>query len=226
MTETRRFGDYQVSLLIDGRFEASPDLIIHIEGVAARNRALARRGSSSLRIDVNCFHLRRSDSMGLVDAGAGSAWGSDFGHARTQLAAMGVGPADIDWVLLTHLHPDHVLGLLDGGAAYLPRASILVPQTDLAYFGEPANADGLAADKRQAFEITRILQAAYGARLQTIEAHGLPPAIEAIPLPGHSPGHTGVSGSRRQTAAPAFGRYAAPRRPPAGGSEYRAAVRR
>jgi glyoxylase-like metal-dependent hydrolase (beta-lactamase superfamily II) len=142
---------------------------------------------------VNCFLLRGPDGLTLVDAGIGPAWGPAFGHARIALQALGVAPEQIGRVLLTHLHTDHVLGLLDGQAAFFPRAEILIPGTDLAYFTAAAVRATLPEDRQQPFDITAGLLAAYDGRITIIEAGDVPgmPGIDLLPLPGHTPGHSG-----------------------------------
>jgi glyoxylase-like metal-dependent hydrolase (beta-lactamase superfamily II) len=67
----------------------------------------------------------------LIDAGGGHLLGPDTGHVAVYLAAAQTDPADIDHVLLTHLHPDHAGGLIspDGQAAF-PRATVHVAQAE------------------------------------------------------------------------------------------------
>jgi glyoxylase-like metal-dependent hydrolase (beta-lactamase superfamily II) len=70
-------------------------------------------------LDTNCLLVRTPDSVGLIDAGYGGKAGPKV-QARNDLAAepqlprnlasVGVAPADINWVILTHLHFDHAGG--------------------------------------------------------------------------------------------------------------------
>jgi glyoxylase-like metal-dependent hydrolase (beta-lactamase superfamily II) len=191
MTETRHFGPYEITRLIDGVFEAPLDVIVHSDGEPARSRALNEWGQRGLRVDVNCFLLRDATGLNLVDAGTGNAWGPTLGRARTRLAELGIAPELIDRVLLTHLHGDHALGLLEGSTAYFPRAEILVPRADFAFFTDPAARAAAPAERQQSFEMTEALKTAYGERFRVIADGAVLPGIEAVPLPGHTPGHTG-----------------------------------
>ena len=96
-------------------------------------------------------------------------------------------------MLLTHPHGDHALGLLDGDRPWLPRAEILFPERDLAFFGDPAVAETFPPARRGNFKTVADLSRAYAGRLRTIApgpVDGMP-GVEAVPLPGHTPGHSG-----------------------------------
>ncbi|EHL99099.1 metallo-beta-lactamase domain protein [Acetobacteraceae bacterium AT-5844] len=188
----REFGVYTVMHLRDGIFEPSSDVVIHARGDAARQAVLDRLGPQ-LHLEVNCFLLRGPDGVALIDAGTGDHWGAALGQARAALKAAGVAPEQVARVLLTHLHGDHALGLLEGDAAWLPRAEILVPEADLRFFTDPAAREALPEAKRGAFGITERVLRAYEGRVRPIPNGPVAafPGIEAIPLPGHTPGHTG-----------------------------------
>ncbi|HEY1855751.1 AidB family quorum-quenching N-acyl homoserine lactonase [Acidocella sp.] len=188
-----RFGQYDIVPLLDGVFEAPADVLIHAAGDEARRRLIEKRGGKGIRVDVNCFVLRGPDGITLIDAGAADAFGPALGKARAALQEAGIRPEQIDRVLLTHIHGDHALGLFDGTAPWLPRAEILVPEVDLAFFTDPAARSAQPEGKRGPFDIAANLVRAYAGRLRPFPNGQVPgmPGIEALPLPGHTPGHTG-----------------------------------
>lgn len=49
------------------------------------------------------------------------------------MIAAGIQPDDVSRVILTHIHGDHALGLIDGDRPYFPKAEIWVPEADLAF---------------------------------------------------------------------------------------------
>ena len=193
----KSFGDTKVQILRDGSFEASTDYLIHDGGEDARTRMVAGLPSDTFTVPVNCFLLRGPHGTMLVDTGFGTASGEGFGNARRLLKEAGVKPEDIGHVLMTHLHSDHVLGLFEGDAAFLPSADILVPEADLAYFTDPDARAEQPEDRRQSFDLAAKMLRVYGDRVKRIApgpvvtATGEKLGIEAVPLPGHSPGHTG-----------------------------------
>jgi glyoxylase-like metal-dependent hydrolase (beta-lactamase superfamily II) len=194
MPTARRFGQYTVTTLLDGVFEAPSDVLLHAAGDEARRRLVEKRSGRGIKIDVNCFVLQGPGGITLIDSGAADAFGPALGKARAALQNAGILPAQIDHVLLTHLHGDHALGLLDGnGAAWLPRAELFVPEAELAFFTDAAAREALPEAKRGPFDIAANLACAYAGRLRALPngpVSGLP-GIEAVPLPGHTPGHTG-----------------------------------
>ncbi len=184
-------GDTRVELLVDGVFETGREALTHTGGEAERERVLALWGEGPLRLDVNVALLRGPRGVELVDAGAGLAWGDAFGHARGALAERGIEPDAIDRVFLTHLHGDHALGLLDGDAAALPRATVLLPAAELAFFTDAEQRERVPLARRSGFDIARRLIAAYGARLQPLPDGPVMEGVTLIPLPGHTPGQGG-----------------------------------
>jgi glyoxylase-like metal-dependent hydrolase (beta-lactamase superfamily II) len=193
MTATLRCGGFEVLVLQDGIFEAKPEVLVHAAGPEALARIQAARQGAGVRIVVNAFALRGPDGVSLVDAGTGDAWGPALGHLRQALPAAGIAPDQVRRVLLTHIHGDHALGLLDGESPWLPAAEVLVPEADLRFFTDPAAREAQPEARRGGFAIAERLQKAYGPRLRPIPDRPVAalPGVEALPLPGHTPGHTG-----------------------------------
>lgn len=188
---SRRFGDYEVFLLRDGSLQASAQQVIHLDGEEAQTAVRKRIGSQSFEMVVNCFVLRGSDGITLVDAGCGTAWGENFGKARLALAELGIAPEDVRRVLVTHCHGDHVPGLLADGAPYFPEAEVLVPQVEYAFFTDEAARERVPEARRSGFALTASLIDAYAERLKVIPEGQVMEGVRSMLLPGHTPGHTG-----------------------------------
>jgi glyoxylase-like metal-dependent hydrolase (beta-lactamase superfamily II) len=192
MNETwRRFGSYDVLILDDGVFEAPLDVLIHANGEAARDEAVARWSKPKISIPVNCFALRSVDGITLIDAGTGPSWGTAMGHAPAAMAKAGILPEQIERVLITHLHGDHALGLFDGERARFPNAEIIVPEADFGFFGEEANRAQTPQNRQGGFAVTAAVKKHYAGRIRPVPAGSVRPGIALIPLPGHTAGHSG-----------------------------------
>jgi glyoxylase-like metal-dependent hydrolase (beta-lactamase superfamily II) len=142
---------------------------------------------------VNAFLLHLADRLVLIDGGCGQVFGPTLGRLPANLAAIGVGPEDIDTILVTHLHPDHVGGLVDAsGQAVFPRAELVMHEAESAYWSdEKVLAQAPEGQEKQSVLLSLATLAAYRDRTRTITGGEVLPGITAVPEPGHTPGHTG-----------------------------------
>jgi glyoxylase-like metal-dependent hydrolase (beta-lactamase superfamily II) len=86
-------------------------------------------------MDLNVLAVNTGKEVLFVDSGMGETvkmFGEGMGHAQTNLRAAGIDPADVDYVLMTHLHADHAFGLIDKrGAAVFPNATFCVTKSEV-----------------------------------------------------------------------------------------------
>ena len=145
--------------------------------------------SNSVPSGVTVFLIQLGGRNVLVDAGSGLE-GPDTKSALPELLRqVGLESADIHRILLTHMHSDHIGGLVRNGEAVFPKADVLVSEKELAFWtdaGTPQANPGLAATVLQVREV----QKAYGDRLKTF-AFGdtIAPEVTASGIVGHTPGH-------------------------------------
>lgn len=198
--ERHRFGSRDILLFGDGIFEAPAEVISHRGGEEKRGAAIAAFGQPTIRIDCHLFAFADGDDFTLIDAGGGPAMGAAFGRARVAMRAEGIAPEAVRRVLLTHIHSDHALGLLEGAGAYFPRTEVIVPQAELAFFTDPAAKAALPEARRGAFAIAERVIAAYDGRIRAVPEGPVLEGIALKSLPGHTPGHSGYllsDGDRR-----------------------------
>ena len=197
----RRVGDVLVTALHDGHQDVSMATVL---GTPAQEAAALLHGAFRpvpRRTQVQAFLLRHGGRTALVDAGCGPAKPT-VGMLHANLAAAGVAPDEVDTVLMTHLHPDHWGGLSDAaGLAHFPNATLHLHAAERAYWHDDAAMMRMEEPSRRAmfFLDARRHLAPYADRTETFTAGEVFPGVTAIPLPGHTPGHTGfmvTSGGR------------------------------
>ncbi|MFO7854058.1 MAG: MBL fold metallo-hydrolase [Paracoccaceae bacterium] len=148
---------------------------------------LSQGGGSSL----NAFLFRDGTRNVLIDAG-GAGFLSDAGGLTAALETLDLEPRQIDTILLTHLHVDHIGGLMADGERVFPFAEIQVQIDEVRYWNSPLEMRQAPEFQHPTFEAVRDLFSAYGYRIKDFSAEGeVIPGVAAVPLPGHSPGHTG-----------------------------------
>ena len=188
-----RVGDRTVTALLDGALRIEPAML---QGIDAQEYAeiveAAFRDPETYRSPVNAFLIEGGDGLVLVDAGTGNAMGPGLGRVLANLEAAGHAPEDVSTLLVTHLHPDHIGGALRGGEAVFPNAEVVVSAADVAFWTDSATRAAAPAEAAPFFDLAAAFVAAYRDRLREIEGEAeVTPGVTAVPLPGHTPGHTG-----------------------------------
>lgn len=202
-------GDFEITALLDGThpFPAQQVLSRPAGGPDGRAQALLSEtnpGEAEALLaaahvplpvegSINAFLVNTGSRLVLIDSGAGALYGADGGHLIANLRASGYQPEQVDAVLLTHLHADHVGGVARDGRMAFPNATVHVAQRDADYW--------LSAEQRAkapAF-LLPMFDGAMASLKPYVEAHRLKtfvedtdivPGIRAQADPGHTPGHS------------------------------------
>ncbi|WP_158741925.1 MBL fold metallo-hydrolase [Acidisphaera sp. L21] len=190
----RRIGDVLVTALSDGFLEGSLAVLQNISQEDAAALLVASFRPVPRRTSVNCFLIRSAGRVALIDCGCADSMQPTAGKLFDNLAAAGVDPAAIDTVFLTHMHPDHSNALADAsGAARFPAAELRMHERELAYWNDDAEAARVAETKQGVayFPSAQAQMAPYRGKIRTFQDGEVFPGVTAVPLPGHTPGHTG-----------------------------------
>ena len=187
---TRTIGEFTVTAVSDGVLNSNHDVILGLD-MAERERLTGVPYGQPLPLDVNAFLIRHRGRLMLSDAGSGHTMGPTLGKLPQNLRAIGVQPEAIDTILLTHLHPDHSLGLVDEtGRAVFPKAELIVHEVEAAFWLDRAPMPDDSERIQRNTKAQRAVTAPYRDRIRRVRDGEVLPGIVAALRPGHTPGHT------------------------------------
>lgn len=186
-------GDMVVTALSDGHLGIDASVFPNVspEAFAEAMRADFQPGPG-YTAPVNAYVVQRGDGTVLIDAGGSTGMAPTLGRLFDNLTAAGIDPAGVETVLLTHLHPDHIGGLMRGADPAFPNAELRVREEEIAFWSDPATRAAMPEAFRPMVDAALAVLDAYGDRLGPFTRDGQVAAgIDAVFLPGHTPGHTG-----------------------------------
>jgi glyoxylase-like metal-dependent hydrolase (beta-lactamase superfamily II) len=187
-----KIGDIEIVVVNDGEGKLESSYLPKLDW--ERHRALLD-AEGNFDIALGCFLIKTADKTILVDAGLGPVTFPPFrgGDLPGNLTRAGTTPEDIDLVLITHLHVDHIGWLAQDGKPYFANATIRFGEKDLDQFMRGEQPDEFSAP------IVTVLEEA--GRIDTLQCDAaVAPGVNMIDTPGHTLGHMSVvvsSGTER-----------------------------
>ena len=146
-------GRFTVTGLSDGVLVPMPPVQPDI--LADELRALFEMGGAdpaTFEVPVNAFLVRSDDRTVLIDAGGELPGFPTLGRLGANLRVMGIAPEEIDILLLTHLHVDHIGGMIDAdGAPVFTNAEIVLTEAEHAFWRDDEVMSAVPAEQRGMF---------------------------------------------------------------------------
>src|ERR1700686_1925225 len=197
-----RVGDFEVTALFDGAGQFDLNWLT-AKKVTMNGVAKALHGNPHLLDTCDTgFLVNTGKELILVDAGAGTWFGGGaFGRLVDSLRSAGYTPDQVDRVLVTHLHSDHIGGLTtQDGKRVFPNADVFVLKAESDFWLSPEIAAKAPKDAQPFFQAAQAISAPYIKAGKWHTFSGSEPIVDGmqlVPLPGHTPGHTGYEFSSK-----------------------------
>jgi glyoxylase-like metal-dependent hydrolase (beta-lactamase superfamily II) len=148
-----------------------------------------------------CLLVKTAEHVVVIDTGGDraalrhlppTAVPADVGHFQERFRRTGTDPSDVDRVIITHAHPDHIGGNVEAtGAPFFPEARISLAREEWDYWTAEAT---LAAQPPLYAEPVRRHLIPLRDRVDLLDGEGeIVPGIRALPASGHTPGHIAVA---------------------------------
>lgn len=185
-TFSYKAGSYEIILLSEGEQTGNSGILID-----ATDEILAKyTQDGAFPNATNAFLIKTLDKNILIDTGFGR-------NLFDNMAKYGVRAEDIDIVLITHMHGDHIGGMMHDGKKAFPNAELYLPQGEYDYWTSLDAMNSQPEKRRGGFLNAKKVVETYKDKLHLFipdEIGEAPqqiiPGINAVAAYGHTPGHT------------------------------------
>lgn len=189
-----KVGDIEVTAINDGFAKRPLEGFIRNAELGQIEQAMkdAFLPADALPITFNTLVLKRNDRLTLIDVGNGDLGAPTSGTWMANFRAAGFDPAQVNTVVISHFHGDHINGLrLKDGTAVFPNAEIMVPAAEWAFWMDDARMSQAPEGMKGGFQNVRRVFAPIAKDVKRYENDKeVVPGLTSIATPGHTPGHT------------------------------------
>jgi glyoxylase-like metal-dependent hydrolase (beta-lactamase superfamily II) len=186
-------GDFEITALNDGTVDLPVDKLLKAPAAKVDKALKQSYLSVPVETSVNTFLVNTGSKLVLIDAGAGALFGPTLGKLVANLKLSGYQPEQVDEIYITHMHPDHVGGLMHESAVAFPNAIVRADKRDADFWLSQANLDKATGDSKGFFQGAMASIGPYvkAEHFKPFEADGeLVPGVSARASHGHTVGHT------------------------------------
>lgn len=174
-----RVGDISIESIYDGTAVLSPEMFVNSDWTEHEHLL----DDGQLVLPVGAFLVRTGDHLALLDAGVGDVHDEMFdgGAMLDNLQAAGVMPDEIDTIIVSHLHPDHIGWLEVDGEMTFANATVHIGAGDWQHFVEDLGGGSHRANSLRTIED----------HVEFVDRDGITilPGLTTRLTPGHTPGH-------------------------------------
>jgi glyoxylase-like metal-dependent hydrolase (beta-lactamase superfamily II) len=190
-------GQFQVTVVSDGTISFPCEALWPEAAKADRDAALAGdfQPTDQATLQVNVLAVNTGDRLVLIDAGSRGKFQPTASRLLQNLATAEIQPEQVDTILITHLHPDHLWGVTDAGDAErtFPNAEYVIGEAEWNFWMQPKHPLASDAFWEPVYHQNMKTVAAIKDRVRTVKPGGeVITGITTIATVGHTPGHTSV----------------------------------
>jgi glyoxylase-like metal-dependent hydrolase (beta-lactamase superfamily II) len=190
-----KLGDFEITALYDGEWlrDLNEQYVPGVP-IAEMQKALADDfvPVGKTRTPITTLVVNTGSKLVLIDTGTGGRLGGATGSWSDNFAAAGFNPAQVDTIVISHFHPDHIGGIRtkDEQLAF-PSAEIMVPAPEWAWWMDDARMNAAPEAARGMFTNSRRVFGSIANNVTRFDpGKEVSPGIVTVAAPGHTPGHT------------------------------------
>jgi glyoxylase-like metal-dependent hydrolase (beta-lactamase superfamily II) len=187
-------GDFEVTAISDGTVKL-PMLKLLTNAKPEKLSAALKAGflKETVETSVNTYLVNTGNKLVLIDTGAAGLFGPTLGNLLSNLKASGYQPEQIDEIYITHMHADHVGGLMAGAALAFPNAVLRIDKADTDFWLSVENMNSAPEGAKGFFQgaMASVNPYVIAGKLKTFSGETeLVPGIHSQAAYGHTPGHS------------------------------------
>lgn len=186
-------GNFEVTAINDGTVDLPVDKLLTNPEPQTQSALADSFLKAPLETSVNAYLINTGEKLVLIDAGAGVLFGPTLGKFVANLRASGYEPTQIDDIYITHLHSDHIGGLVSNNTLAFPNAVVHVDQKDADFWLSQENMDKAPEDNKFFYKNAIAMLTPYQTAKKFAPINDksqLTHGIKAVPTYGHTAGHT------------------------------------
>ena len=187
-------GDFEITALSDGTVALPMDKLLTNTTAEKIGAAFAKfYMKTPVETSVNIYLINTGSKLVMVDTGAAGLFGPTLGNLLSNLKASGYQPEQVDEVYITHMHGDHMGGLVADDKLAFPNAIVRADKHDADYWLSQENLDKAPENGKGGFQGAMKSFNPYlkAGKFKTFDGDtDLIPGVKALASHGHTPGHT------------------------------------